>query len=155
MEQPTTMDGVERALDRAEQLERENLNTYDIYAAITDHIGLKRLLSSLMEDGKSHLQELEEFRARADTEELFDETKAGSIGDLESSDVEYSFDASMDYIDFLRTIFEREEALVAVYDALAGAAADNDAGYLFKRLAEDGRKHAWLAKDRYDLERLK
>jgi rubrerythrin len=155
MEQPTTMDGVERALDRAEQLERENLNTYDIYAAITDHIGLKRLLSSLMEDGKSHLQELEEFRARADTEERFDETKAGSIGDLESSDVEYSFDASMDYIDFLRTIFEREEALVAVYDALAGAAADNDAGYLFKRLAEDGRKHAWLAKDRYDLERLK
>ena len=149
------MDGVERALDRAQQLEEENLNTYDIYAAITDHIGLKRLLSSLIEDGKSHLRELGEFRARSDVEDLFDETKAGSIGALEFSEVEYSFDASMDYIDFLRTIFEREEALVAVYDALAGAASDDDAGYLFKRLAEDGRKHAWLAKDRYDLEQLK
>ena len=155
MEQPTTMDGAERALDRAEQREQENLNTYDIYAAITDHIGLKRLLSSLMEDAKSHLHELEEFRARSDAKDLFDETKAGSIGDLESFEVEYAFDASMEYIDFLRTIFEREEALVAVYDALAGAAADSDAVYFFKRLAEDGRKHAWLAKDRYDLERLK
>ncbi len=149
------MDGAERALERAEQREQENLNTYDIYAAITDHIGLKRLLSSLMEDAKSHLHELEEFRARSDAKDLFDETKAGSIGDLESSEVEYAFDASMEYIDFLRTIFEREEALVAVYDALAGAAADSDAVYFFKRLAEDGRKHAWLAKDRYDLERLK
>ena len=155
MEQPTTMDGAERALDRAEQREQENLNTYDIYAAITDHIGLKRLLSSLMEDAKSHLHELEEFRARSDAKDLFDETKAGSIGDLESFEVEYAFDASMEYIDFLRTIFERGEALVAVYDALAGAAADSDAVYFFKRLAEDGRKHAWLAKDRYDLERLK
>ncbi len=149
------MDGAERALERAEQREQENLNTYDIYAAITDHIGLKRLLSSLMEDAKSHLHELEEFRARSDAKDLFDETKAGSIGDLESFEVEYAFDASMEYIDFLRTIFEREEALVAVYDALAGAAADSDAVYFFKRLAEDGRKHAWLAKDRYDLERLK
>lgn len=149
------MNGVERALDRAEQLEQENLNTYDIYAAITNHIGLKHLLSSLTEDGKSHLRELEEFRARSDAEDLFDETKSESIGDLESSEVEYAFDASMEYIDFLRTIFEREEALVAVYDALVGAAADNDAGHFFKRLAEDGRKHAWLAKDRYDLERLK
>ncbi|MFP4373506.1 MAG: hypothetical protein ACLFPO_04190 [Spirochaetaceae bacterium] len=149
------MDGVERALARAEQLEEENLNTYDIYAAITDHIGLKRLLSTLMEDAKSHLQELGEFRARTDVEDLFDETTAGSIGALESSEVAYAFDASMEYIDFLRTIFEREQALSAVYDALGGAAAEQDAGYFFKRLAEDGRKHAWLAKGRYDLERLK
>lgn len=149
------MDVVEHALERAARLEEENINTYDIYAAITEHVGLKRLLSSLIEDGKSHMQELSELRARADLDALFDPVKAASIGDLGWTDVEYAFDASMEYIDFLRMIFEREESLVGVYDALAGAAADADAAHFFKRLAEDGRKHAWLAKDRYDLESLK
>ena len=78
------MDGVERALERAQQLEQQNLNTYDIYAAITDHIGLKRLLSSLIAEGKAHLEELETFRRQMDVEERFDETKSASIGDLEA-----------------------------------------------------------------------
>jgi rubrerythrin len=149
------MDGVQRALDRAEKLETENLNTYDIYAAITDHIGLKHLLSSLIAEAKAHLKELAEFREHTDTDVAFDDTKSASIGSLESADVEYAFDASMEYIDFLRMIFEREEAVVTVYDALAGASANRDVEHFFKRLAEDGRKHAWLAKDRYDLEKLK
>jgi rubrerythrin len=149
------MDGVQRALDRAEKLERENLNTYDIYAQITDHIGLRHLLSNLIMEGKAHLAELTEFRKQSSPEADFDETKASSIGSLESTEVEYAFDASMEYIDFLRMIFEREQALVTVYDALAGAAADRDTEHFFRRLAEDGRKHAWLAKDRYDLESLK
>ncbi|MFO8063201.1 MAG: hypothetical protein ACQETQ_06100 [Spirochaetota bacterium] len=148
------MDGVQKAFERSIQLEQENLNTYDIYSAITTHVGLKHLLSSLMEEGRSHLAELEEFRAGMD-DSLFDETKAASIGEMEGAEVEYAFDASMEYIDFLRMIFTREQALASVYDVLSGAAADRDTAHFFKRLAEDCRKHVWLAKDRYDLESLK
>ena len=149
------MGAARQAFERAVQLEKENLNTYDIYSHITTHIGLKRLLSSLMEEGRSHLQELEEFGRHMDEEEMFDPMKTQSIGELESSQVEYAFDASMEYIDFLRMIFTREQALASVYDALSSAASDADAAHFFKRLAEDGRKHVWLAKDRYDLETLK
>ena len=148
------MEGVQDTFERAVQLEQENLNTYDIYSAITTHFGLKQLLASLMEEARSHLEELEEFRGKMD-ESLFDETKAASIGRLESTEVEYAFDASMEYIDFLRMIFTREQALASVYDVLSDVAADQDTAHFFKRLAEEGRKHVWLAKDRYDLESLK
>lgn len=148
------MDGVNRALQKAAKLEEENHSTYDIYAAITTHIGLKRLLSGLMDAAKDHLQELEDFRRDNDPAVVFDATKAASIGRLEDADVEYAFDASMEYIDFLRMIYERETALAHVYDALAGAAADRDTEYFFRRLAEEGRKHAWLVRDRYELETL-
>jgi len=149
------MGGARRAFDRAVQLEQENINTYDIYSAITTHFGLKKLLSSLISEAKGHLQELEEFDRRFDEESLFDTTKAESMGALEYADVEYAFDASMEYIDFLRMIFSREQALATLYDGLSSASADTDAEHLFKRLAEDCRKHVWLAKDRYDLETLK
>lgn len=144
---------VRRLLDIARSREEQNLNTYRIYSDITTHGGLRNLLASLATNIRDHLQEidyLETDLGRAD----FDPGKVASLS-YPDDDVEYAFDATMEYRDFLREIYRREESLTTVYDTLASVCANGDVRFRFERMAEDRRKHMWLAKDRFDLEALR
>ncbi len=147
------MESVFNLLQAILKLEEESLNTYGIYADITDHFGLKRLLQTLEENVKAHVKTLDALLNQAGLESLFDETKASLLPDL-FPDIEYAFDANMEYGDFLRMIVRREEAVAARYEAVVEVAADDDLRITLRRMAEDCQKHVWLARDRYDLESL-
>ncbi len=140
-------------LQSVRQLEEESLNTYQIYADITDHFGLKKLLLTLEADVKSHIKTVSEILESSSIADLFPAEKVSGLPDS-FSEVEYAFDAKMAYRDFLQMILRREEAVAERYVALESVASDDDSRYTFKRLAEDCRKHGWLARDRYDLEAL-
>jgi rubrerythrin len=146
------MSAVRHLIELARQREAQNLNTYEIYGDITTHLGLKNLLSSLGSNIRDHLKKLDEIESSI-SPESFSVEKVASVAQPEDG-VEYSFDATMEYADFLREIYRREESVVSVYDTLASVAADDEARFYFERLAEDARKHMWLAKDRSDLESL-
>jgi bacterioferritin (cytochrome b1) len=147
------MESVTILLNTVAQLEQESLNTYQIYADITDHFGLKRLLLTLEEDVKAHIRRLSDLISRPGLDKLFDAEKAALLPDS-FQEVEYAFDANMEYKDFLQMILRREEAVAERYQALHSVAQDQEIQILLKRMAEDCQKHVWLARDRYDLESL-
>lgn len=147
------MDPVMILLRSAAKFEEESLNTYQIYAEITDHFGLKRLLSALEEDIKIHVKRLSSLLEDPRLPERFDPQKVSLLPDS-FAEVEYAFDANMEYRDFLRMILRREEAIAERYEALQSVASDVDLQLQFKRMSEDCQKHVWLAQDRYDLETL-
>lgn len=143
---------VTRIIGTAREREEQNLNTYGIYSDITTHGGLRNLLSSISANIRDHLAKLDHLE-RTVSEDDFDRDKVASLS-IPDHEVEYAFDATMEYKDFLREIYRREEAIVTLYDTLASIAADDETRFYFERMAEDGRKHMWLAKDRSDLEAL-
>ncbi len=147
------MAAVRHLIALARQREAQNLNTYEIYGDITSHLGLRRLLASMGSSIRSHLKQLDEMESSLSADS-FSAEKVTSVAQPDDG-VEYSFDASMEYTDFLREIYRREESVVSVYDTLASVSADDEARFYFERLAEDARKHMWLAKDRSDLESLR
>ncbi|MFP4483413.1 MAG: hypothetical protein ACLFO1_01015 [Spirochaetaceae bacterium] len=149
---PTTLATVNRLISAARRGEEQNLNTYGIYSDITTHGGLRNLLSSMSANISDHLAKLEHLE-RTVSEANFDRNKVASLS-IPDHEVEYAFDASMEYKDFLREIHRREEAVVTLYDTLASISSDDEVRFYFERMAEDGRKHMWLAKDRSDLEAL-
>lgn len=140
-------------LQSIRQLEEESLNTYRIYGDITDHFGLKRLLLTLEADVNAHIKTVTEILEDPSIARLFAPEKVFVLPSS-FSEVEYAFDADMAYRDFLKMILRREQAVSERYEALEGAASDEDARFTLRRMAEDCRKHVWLAKDRYDLEAL-
>lgn len=108
---------------------------------------------SLEEDVKGHIKRLTDLSSRANLDTLFSPEKAAHLPDS-FPEVEYAFDANMEYKDFLQMILRREEAVAERYEALQAVATDQDLQILLKRMAEDCQKHVWLARDRYDLESL-
>ena len=147
------MESVTILLNSLAQLEEESLNTYQIYADITDHFGLKRLLMTLEEDVKGHIKRLADLASRSSLEGLFDAERAAHLP-ASFPEVEYAFDADMEYKDFLQMILRREAAVAERYEALHAVAQDQELQIILKRMAEDCQKHVWLARDRYDLESL-
>jgi len=144
---------VSRLLTIGRSREEQNLNTYEIYSDLTTHAGLRNLLRSLSTNIRDHLQRLDRLEDDLQ-EDDFEPEKLSSMA-YPDDQGEYAFDAGMEYRDFLHEIYRREESLTAVYDTLASVCANGDVRFAFDRMAEDHRKHMWLAKDRSDLEALR
>jgi rubrerythrin len=137
----------------AQSIENANINIYSVYCELTEHTGLRHLLNVLIDAAESHLEELESIRHTIDLNSAVDDTKNDLLY-LEDLDIEYAFDASLEYIKFLESMIHREEAITEIYDRLSNVASDTKLVSTLRRFAEDGRKHLWLVRSRYDLETM-
>lgn len=136
----------------AEKLERENLTTYDVYFHVTTHMGLKKLLQSILQEEKDHVKKFDELlRDSSELGKRFASAPEG-VFDYSVCDEPLAFDALVEYTAFLRMIIERERRLATVYELLSGLAYQESDRFLFRSLADDEKRHVAWAQDRLDLE---
>ena len=142
-------------IELVERIESENGNIYGVYAEITDHYSARNMLQALKAASRERLGKIEQLRRAAPLENLFDAERSTRLGDPGADpDLEYAFDAGMQYVDFLMLICLREEALSDLYNGLASIARDSRTADLLHGLARDCERRRQLARSHYDLETL-
>ncbi len=144
----------QRFLDIVLEIETANQNTYSIYAQVTDHYSARNLLLALQAASQDRLEKLNEFRRLRDPEACFDAARLAALPDP-TTDAEQSFDAGMQYTDFLCLIARRESSLEERYGELVDASTNPETAAVFGSLAHTCKRQATLARARYDVETLK
>ena len=149
------MSNIVGLVEMVERIETENGNIYGVYAEITDHYSARNMLQTLKAASRERLEKIEQLRRAAPLESVFDAERSTSLGGVDADpDLDYAFDAGMQYVDFLMLICRREEALSDLYNALASIALDSRNADLLHGLARDCERRRQLARSRYDLETL-
>lgn len=142
---------VRQAVDLVQRAEADNLHAYIVYADITEHFGLRRLLLSVADQITDHLDGWKSLVSTHFPDELFrvDDSDRERLQNLE---LPRMFDANMEYHDFLKTLHNREQAIASMYAVLAACARHPESRSLCQRHECDGRRHMEMARDRYELE---
>ncbi|TVR86439.1 MAG: hypothetical protein EA428_14375 [Spirochaetaceae bacterium] len=143
-----------KLLATAKQLEEQNAEVYEIYSEITDHFGLMQLLRALCTGIDTHRKALSRFLEHRAGEVELDETLMQAF-DSSAYEVERSFDAAMEYRDFLCMIIQLEGRLQSFYESLLHIVLSTEHRDIFRRLAADQEKHLWLARSRLELENFR
>lgn len=141
------------AVDAIKGAEANNLHVYSVYADITEHFGLRRLLLSVVEQIEDHLEEWKSLVGTHFPEELFD-VDEGRLTQIRALEIPRMFDADMAYHDFLQMLLRRERAIAAMYRILAAAAVHSESKALCARLESNSVRTMEMARDRYELEVL-
>ncbi len=117
------------------------------------NMGMKQLLSSILEQEKDHERRLGEALANADMDDLFH-----ADGLARFSFVPYepatSYKSDISTNDFLNLIIEYEEKTSKMYSDISELCTDDDTRFLFTSLAFEENKHKTWAVDRYELEMI-
>ncbi len=140
-----------KLLATAKQLEEQNAEVYEIYSEITDHFGLMQLLRALRTGIETHTKALGRFLDHRAGDVEVDEAQIQAF-DSSIYEVERSFDAAMEYRDFLCMILQLEGRLQSFYESLLQVVLSTEHRDIFRRLAADQEKHLWLARSRLELE---
>lgn len=142
---------VRDAVDILKRAETNNLHVYTVYADITEHFGLRRLLLSVAEQISDHLEEWQSLVSTHFPEELFriDMAIRNRLKELE---IPRMFDANMGYHDFLKMLYSREQSIAEMYGMLLESAVHPDSRFLCRRHEADSRRTMAMARDRYELE---
>ena len=109
----------------------------------TDHAGIRTIISSVVDDTRRHLEQLQSMEETAYPEEA----------DVAFEDLEFPSVAATGG-DILRPIFTREKSTALTLARLARSASDADARANLLRMAQESKKLLLLIRDRYDLENL-
>lgn len=140
-----------KLVETAKQLEEHNAEVYEIYSEITDHFGLMQLLRALRTAIAAHQKTLARFLEHKAGDVVVDDERVKAFS-CEDFTTERSFDAGMEYRDFLCMIVAREERLESLYDSMSTAVLSEEHRDIFRRLSADQQKHQWLARSRMELE---
>lgn len=140
-----------KLVETAKRLEEQNAEVFEIYSEITDHFGLMQLLRALRTGIDTHTKALERFLDQRVGQVEVDQARVEAL-DLSAYEVERSFDAAMEYRDFLCMILRLEERLQSFYETLVNVVLSTEHRDIFRRLAADQEKHLWLARSRLELE---
>jgi hypothetical protein len=140
-----------KLVETAKQLEEQNADVYEIYSEITDHFGLMQLLRALRTGIETHTKVLVRFLDERVGDVDVDGARVKSL-DMSEYVVERSFDAAMEYRDFLCMILQLEGRLQSFYETLVQVILSTEHRDIFRRLAADQEKHLWLARSRLELE---
>ncbi|MCA1754978.1 MAG: hypothetical protein LC641_09840 [Spirochaeta sp.] len=142
-----------KLVETAKQLEEQNAEVYEIYSEITDHFGLMQLLRALRTGIETHTKVLVRFLDERVGDVDVDEARVKAL-DMSEYVVERSFDAAMEYRDFLCMILHFEAMLQSFYETLVQVILSTEHRDIFRRLAADQEKHLWLVRSRLELENL-
>lgn len=150
-----TMMDIQKLLDCAIKLERENCVVYGVYEHANSQLGIKRFIQGIMQESRSHCKKLEAFlmEARA-LQESFVQPAEG-VFELECSDERnLSFDALLTNAMLYKQIIERGRRLSEIYARLAEYSRDEGDRHFFRSLADDEIRHVSWAQDHLDLESM-
>ena len=135
------------------EIEKSFQGVYKKYLQGTTSPGLRKLLTSLIEQEHDHEVRLGEIARGHDLQELFipDILKDFTFSRY-SNTIESSPDLSVN--DIMNLIIKSEEESARMYSDISEMCLDESIGFLFTTLAFEENKHKNWAVDRYELELL-
>jgi rubrerythrin len=134
-----------------------NLQTY---YRMPGHETAARFLLSLLEQAREHIRSLQELRQEGNLEALprqqtadagpeFSQPPAAAAAGLDATN-----SSPADFLDFLTLCIEHKEQTIKLYKYLAAQMSNQDAAFLFQRLADEEQKQKNMLLDRHELEIL-
>jgi rubrerythrin len=143
----------DRLLNQLIEVEKEQQRIYASRLKIETNIGMKQLLTSLIEQEKDHERRLTDLSEAAAPETLFDSRKLARFS-LSSYSKTQKYSESLNVNDMLNLIIEEEEIASRLYSDISAMCRDDERGFVFTSLAFEENKHKNWAMDRYELEML-
>ena len=137
-------------LSVALSMEREDQEVYSTYAEATANVGLRRLLSTMVEMKGEHERRLRELELYEPLPALFlpgSPDGARALDFVAASDL----DVAMPRAELLRSAIDRERKAAALYEHLRDRARHEDVRILLSRLCEEEQKLMGWVQDLLDL----
>ena len=148
------MDSIQKILQAASRVLKENLLLYDVYSHMESHIGIKKILNHLIGNARETLHQLQEFEEDTEFLSLRFSLPCGDAQDLNRLESPFYLDGYTSFQDTLKKILERESLLVEFLEMLLSCAESEETAGILRSRLDQTRRHRALIQDRLDLETM-